>query len=150
MAENVIITLIERVETLTKEVQKLQAQVNKPPIVNIDTAKLATELTQQFADHRKAMENIAKRIEAATASVPRSVTTTWRIEPTTKQFMLVVIFLAAIFFAMAYMLLSSTLEESSREQRQIQARTNAAQADELNFLRRKNPKDAAQYAREHE
>ena len=145
MAENAIITILDRVDALTKEVQKLQIQVAKPPIVNIDTDKLATVVTNKLSSYTDAGDKVAGRIEAAAASVPRSIPTRWGIYADTKWFLIIILVLTAAAVFLGYALSPTVADQYIK----YQQRNIEAQADELNFLRRKNPRDAAQYAREH-
>jgi hypothetical protein len=73
MAENIIITLVERVESLTNQIQKIETQVSKPAIVNTDVVKLAKELGSQMDSRVVANEEVARRIEAAVDRIPASV-----------------------------------------------------------------------------
>ena len=130
---------------LQAEIQSLKVQVAKPPVVNIDTAKLATVITDKLSGYTDAGDKVAGRIEAAAASIPRSVATRWGIYADTKWFLLILLVLTTAAVYTGYVLSPTIAEQYIK----YQQRNIEAQGDELNFLRRKNPRDAAQYAREH-
>jgi|GEM_PF-1377742 uncharacterized protein YlxW (UPF0749 family) len=65
--------LQNEIRALSTKIEQVSKKVEQPPVVKIDTAKLATELTRHLTDHSKAMEDLARRIEAVASNIPRSV-----------------------------------------------------------------------------
>ena len=137
--------LQNEIRALSAKIDQVSKKVEQPPVVNIDTAKLATVITDKLSGYTDAGDKVARRIESAAASIPHSVPTRWGIYADTKWFLLILLVLTTAAVYTGYMLSPTIAEQYIK----YQQRNIEAQADELNFLRRKNPRDAAQYAREH-
>lgn len=142
MAENVIITLVDRVDILTKEIQKVQVQTAKPPIV--DTSRMASEVTRNLSSYSAAGEASARRIEAAVARIPDMIPKKQGIEVHPRWIILGIVLVMALTGLAGYMLAPDVPQGLINQQ----ARTIEYQKEELNYFREKAPKTAAQFDRE--
>ena len=137
---------------LQAEIQSLKVQVAKPPVVNIDTAKLATELARRMEPHTVASEKVAKRIEAVAAQIPQELKHQYGINPSTRILVIVVVglVLAAIgvgYFATPRVLEQQLVRQSAKIDRQAQIIDNREW--EIEYYRSRNPRTATQFDKEY-
>ena len=137
---------------LQAEIQSLKVQVANPPVVNIDTAKLATELARRMEAHTTAAEKVAKRIEAVAAQIPQELKHQYGINPSTRTLVIVVVGLVLAAIGVGYLATPRILEQqlvrqSAKIDRQAQIIDNREW--EIEYYRSRNPRTAAQFDKEY-
>ncbi len=137
---------------LQAEIQSLKVQVAKPPVVNIDTAKLATVITDKLSGYTDAGDKVAGRIEAVAAKIPQELKHQYGINPSTRTLVMVVValVLAAIgvgYFATPRVLEQQLVRQSAKIDRQAQIIDNREW--EIEYYRSRNPRTAAQFDKEY-
>jgi hypothetical protein len=137
---------------LQAEIQSLKVQVAKPPVVNIDTAKLATVITDKLSGYTDAGDKVAGRIEAVAAKIPQELKHQYGINPSTRTLVIVVVamVLAAIgvgYFATPRVLEQQLVRQSAKIDRQAQIIDNREW--EIEYYRSRNPRTAAQFDKEY-
>lgn len=140
------------IKTLSAKIEEVSKKVEQPPVVRIDTEKLAAAVTRKLDNHTSSGEAVAKRIEATAAQIPREIKNQYGIDPSTRTLLIVVtvLVLAAIgvgYLATPRILEQQLLRQSEKIDRQTQIIEN--QDFEIEYYRSRNPKTAAQFDREY-
>ena len=133
--------LRDEIRALRAEIQQIKQQVAKPPVVNIDTAKLATEVTRNLSDYTAAGEKVAGRIDAAVGRIPEAINNQYGINPPTRTLVIVVVLLIlatglTVFFSVPRL---------DADRLKSQDQSIKWYRHEVNYMRSKNPKTAANY-----
>ena len=137
---------------LQAEIQSLKVQVAKPPVVNIDTVKLATVITDKLSDYTDAGNKVAGRIEAVAAKIPQELKHQYGINPSTRTLLIVVTSLVLAAVGLGYLATPRILEQqlvrqSAKIDRQAQIIDNREW--EIEYYRSRNPRTAAQFDKEY-
>ncbi len=109
--------------------------------MKIDTAKLATAVTHNLSDYAATGEKVTRRIEAAAASIPREIRNQYGIDPPTRTLVIVVFLLMLITGLAVYFSVPRVDEQRINSQ----AQAIRWYKHELEYMRSKNPKTAANY-----
>jgi hypothetical protein len=133
--------LENEIKALSAKIDQVSKKVEQPPVVKIDTARLAMAVTQNLSDYTAAGEKVSKRIEAAAASIPREINNQYGIDPPTRTLAIVMLLLMsavglAVFFSVPRL---------DAQRLDSQAESIKWYKHELEYMRSKNPKTAANY-----
>ncbi len=145
--------ILEKLDKTDSVLESVIKHITKPapaPVFKLDSAKLATELMPYFTPHRKALEDAVARMEAAAASIPRSVPTRWSIEPGTRWFLIFSILLIIASAGAGYFAAPKAERIASQEYIGYQSRKIETITKRMDYLSSKNPRDAARYDRANE
>lgn len=129
------------IKTLSAKIEEVSKKVEQPPVVKIDTDKLATAVTRKLDNYTSSGETVAKRIEAAAARIPREIRNQYGIDPPTRT-LAIVIFLLMLITGLAVYFSVPRLDEQRLND---QAQAIKWYKHELEYMRSKNPKTAANY-----
>jgi hypothetical protein len=140
------------IKTLSAKIEEVSKKVEQPPVVKIDTDKLATAVTRKLDNYTSSGETVAKRIEAAADRIPREIKNQYGIDPSTRTLMIVVtaLVLAAVgvgYLATPRILEQQVLRQSEKIDRQAQIIDN--REFEIEYYRSRNPRTAAQFDKEY-
>jgi len=140
------------IKTLSAKIEEVSKKVEQPPVVKIDTEKLATAVTRKLDNYTSSGETVAKRIEAAANRIPREIKNQYGIDPSTRTLMIVVtaLVLAAVgvgYLATPRILEQQVLRQSEKIDRQAQIIDN--REFEIEYYRSRNPRTAAQFDKEY-
>lgn len=140
------------IKALSAKIEEVSKKVEQPPVVRIDTEKLAAVVTRKLDNYTSSGETVAKRIETAAARIPREIKTQYGIDPSTRTLLIVVTVLVLAGMGVGYLatpriLQQELLRQSQKIDRQAQIIQN--QEFEIEYYRSRNPKTAAQFDREY-
>jgi hypothetical protein len=144
--------LRNEIKTLSAKIEEVSKKVEQPPVVRIDTEKLAAAVTRKLDNHTSSGETVAKRIEAAAARIPREIKNQYGIDPSTRMLLIVMTALVLVAVGVGYLATPRILEQQLlRQSGKIdrQAQTIENQAFEIEYYRSRNPKTAAQFDKEY-
>jgi hypothetical protein len=121
-------------------------------VVNIDTVKLATVITDKLSDYTDAGNKVAGRIEAVAAKIPQELKHQYGINPSTRTLLIVVTSLVLAAVGLGYLATPRILEQqlvrqSAKIDRQAQIIDNREW--EIEYYRSRNPRTAAQFDKEY-
>jgi hypothetical protein len=144
--------LQNEIRALSAKIDQVSKKVEQPPVVKIDTAKLATVITDKLSGYTDAGDKIAGRIEAVAAKIPQELKHQYGINPSTRTLVIVVValVLAAIgvgYFATPRVLEQQLVRQSAKIDRQAQIIDNREW--EIEYYRSRNPRTAAQFDKEY-
>jgi hypothetical protein len=133
--------LENEIKALSAKIEQVSKKVEQPPVVKIDTARLATAVAHNLSDYAAAGEKVARRIEAAAASIPREIKKQYGIDPPTRTLAIAMLLLVlatglAVFFSVPRL---------DAQRLDSQAEAIEWYKHELEYMRSKNPKTAANY-----
>jgi hypothetical protein len=144
--------LRNEIKILSAKIEEVSKKVEQPPVVRIDTEKLAAAVTRKLDNYTSSGETVAKRIEATAARIPREIKNQYGIDPSTRTLLIVVtaLVLAAVgvgYLATPRILEQQLLRQSEEIERQAQIIEN--QDFEIEYYRSRNPRTAAQFDKEY-
>lgn len=140
------------IKALSAKIEEVSKKVEQPPVVKIDTDKLATAVTRKLDNYTTSGETVAKRIEAAAARIPQEIKNQYGIDPSTRTLAIVVIALVLVAVGVGYLATPRILEQqllrqSEKIDRQAQIIDN--REFEIEYYRSRNPRTAAQFDKEY-
>lgn len=152
MADNAIITILDKVDEIATAIQEVKAQGDERPPIVLDTNKLGAELamiiTKKMDEHGRSGEAVAERIETAAAKIPEKLGYVYSIDVDTRWMFMTMTIMLLVGLAAGYMI-SPKYDQKQLDYRsgQVVERDKAIEEKdaELDYFRSRNPRDAAKY-----
>jgi predicted methyltransferase MtxX (methanogen marker protein 4) len=134
------------IKALSAKIEQVSKKVEQPPVVKIDTDKLAAAVTRKLDDYTASGESVAKRIEATAARIPTKLRHEYGLNENTRLMLIAMTIMVLVGIGIGYMLaplFNQKYLDYQNEQLVNAKRAIQKQNAELEFLRTKNPRDAA-------